>query len=91
MHSSEEKLLKLIELLGEWHEKGGSILIFVEKQIEADDLFKELFKIGYKCLVLHGGMDQTDREFTIQDFKDKVRNVMIATSVCARGLDIKHI
>lgn len=36
-------------------------------------------------------MDQTDREFTIQDFKDKVRNILIATSVCARGLDIKHI
>ena len=36
-------------------------------------------------------MDQTDREFTIQDFKLRVRNILIATSVCARGLDIKHI
>ena len=45
--------MKLIE---EWNEK-GSILIFVEKQIQADDLFKELFKLGYKALVLHGGMD----------------------------------
>jgi ATP-dependent RNA helicase DDX46/PRP5 len=53
-----------MELLGLWYEK-GSILIFVEKQIDADDLFKELFNVGYKCLVLHGGMDQTDREFTI--------------------------
>jgi ATP-dependent RNA helicase DDX46/PRP5 len=79
-----------MELLGEWYEK-GSILIFVDKQIEADELFKELYKVGYKALVLHGGMDQTDREFTIQDFKDGVRNIMIATSVCARGLDIKHI
>lgn len=79
-----------MELLGLWYEK-GSILIFVEKQMDADDLFKELFNVGYKCLVLHGGMDQTDREFTIQDFKDRVRNILIATSVCARGLDIKHI
>lgn len=54
-------------------------------------MFKDLFKIGYKSLVLHGGMDQTDREFTIQDFKDRVRNILVATSVCARGLDIKHI
>lgn len=36
-------------------------------------------------------MDQTDREFCIQDFKDRVRNILIATSVLARGLDIKHI
>ena len=90
LHDNEDKLWKLVELLGLWYDK-GSILIFVEKQNDADDLFKELFNIGYKCLVLHGGMDQTDREFTIQDFKNEVRNIMIATSVCARGLDIKHI
>ena len=79
-----------MELLGKWYDK-GSILIFVDKQIEADELFKELFKVGYKALVLHGGQDQTDREFTIQDFKDGVRKIMVATSVCARGLDIHHI
>ena len=56
LQNEEDKIWKLIELLGEWYEK-GSILIFVEKQIEADELFKELFKIGYKALVLHGGMD----------------------------------
>ena len=69
LHDNEDKLWKLVELLGLWYDK-GSILIFVEKQNDADDLFKELFNIGYKCLVLHGGMDQTDREFTIQDFKN---------------------
>lgn len=45
-----------MEVLGEWNER-GSILVFVEKQADADDLFKELLKVGYKCLVLHGGMD----------------------------------
>jgi ATP-dependent RNA helicase DDX46/PRP5 len=79
-----------MELLGLYYDK-GSILIFVDKQSEADELFKELYKVGYKTLVLHGGHDQADREFTIQDFKNGVRNIMVATSVCARGLDIKHI
>lgn len=54
------KFLRLLELLGEWSEK-GSILIFVDRQIEADELFKELMKSGYLALVLHGGQDQTDR------------------------------
>ena len=54
-------------------------------------MFKELFKIGYKALTLHGGMGQIEREFAIQDFKDRVRTILIATSLCARGLDIKHI
>ena len=79
-----------MELLGEWQDK-GSILVFVDKQIEADNLFKELYKVGYKAIVLHGGQDQIDREGFIQDFKDEVRNIMVATSVCARGLDISHI
>lgn len=34
-------------------------------------------------------MDPTDREFTIYDFKKGIKKIMIATSVCARGLDIK--
>ena len=50
----EEKLKRLMDILGEWVSK-GSILIFVEKQIEADDLFKELYKVGYQVIVLHGG------------------------------------
>ena len=50
----EDKFWRLLELLGEWQEK-GSILIFVDKQIEADELFKELFKVGHKAIVLHGG------------------------------------
>ena len=54
------KFFRLLEILGEWSDK-GSILIFVDRQIEADELFKELLKVGYLCLVLHGGQDQTDR------------------------------
>lgn len=36
-------------------------------------------------------MDPQDREFTIHDFKKGMRTIMVATSVLARGLDIKHI
>jgi ATP-dependent RNA helicase DDX46/PRP5 len=43
-----------MEILGQWQDK-GSVLIFVDKQVEADELFKELFKVGYKAIVLHGG------------------------------------
>jgi ATP-dependent RNA helicase DDX46/PRP5 len=46
--------MRLMELLGLHYDK-GSILIFVDKQVEADELFKELYKVGYKALVLHGG------------------------------------
>ena len=52
----DEKFWRLMELLGAYYDQ-GSILIFVDKQLEADELFKELYKVGYKALVLHGGQD----------------------------------
>jgi len=90
VREEREKFLRLLELLGTWSGK-GQILIFVERQIEADELYKELLKMGYYPLVLHGGQDQTDRDFTISDFKRGIRDLMIATSVCARGLDVRSL
>lgn len=46
---------------------------------------------GYPCLSLHGGKDQTDREGTLADFKSGVANILVATSVAARGLDVKDL
>ena len=86
----EKKKVKLLEILGYWSSK-GQILIFVDKQIEADNLYTELIHYGYSPLVLHGGQDQVDRQFTINDFKRGVKSLMIATSLCARGLDIKNL
>ncbi|XP_048578671.1 probable ATP-dependent RNA helicase DDX46 isoform X2 [Nematostella vectensis] len=86
----DDKFLKLLELLGLYQEQ-GSVLVFVEKQDSADSLFKDLLKRSYPCLSLHGGMDQFDRDSTIADFKNGVTKLMIATSVAARGLDVKHL
>ncbi|KAF7836470.1 DEAD-box ATP-dependent RNA helicase 42 [Senna tora] len=85
-----ERFLRLLEILGEWYEK-GKILIFVQSQEKCDALFKDLLRHGYPCLSLHGAKDQTDRESTISDFKRNVCNLLIATSVASRGLDVKEL
>ncbi|MCL7029059.1 hypothetical protein MKW94_026305 [Papaver nudicaule] len=85
-----ERFLRLLELLGEWYEK-GKILIFVHSQDKCDALFKDMLRHGYPCLSLHGAKDQTDRESTISDFKSNVCSVLIATSIAARGLDVKEL
>uniref|UniRef100_A0A1J3G9V7 RNA helicase n=1 Tax=Noccaea caerulescens TaxID=107243 RepID=A0A1J3G9V7_NOCCA len=85
-----ERFFRVLELLGEWYEK-GKILIFVQSQEKCDALFKDMIKNGYPCLSLHGGKDQTDRESTISDFKSNVCNLLVATSVAARGLDVKEL
>ncbi|KAK9056131.1 hypothetical protein SSX86_027220 [Deinandra increscens subsp. villosa] len=85
-----ERFFRLLELLGEWYEK-GKMLIFVQSQDKCDALFRDLLKHGYPCLSLHGAKDQTDRESTISDFKSNVCNLLIATSIAARGLDVKEL
>jgi ATP-dependent RNA helicase DDX46/PRP5 len=86
----DEKLARLFEILEDWYGR-GNILIFVERQNEADDLFGDLHKEGYECMVLHGGHDQVDRDFTIADFKKAEKGLLIATSIAARGLDVKNL
>ncbi|XP_071447908.1 probable ATP-dependent RNA helicase DDX46 isoform X1 [Hetaerina americana] len=86
----EQKFLKLLELLGHYQNQ-GSIIVFVDKQENADALLKDLMKASYSCLSLHGGIDQFDRDSTMVDFKAGKVKVLIATSVAARGLDVKHL
>ncbi|KAL6194210.1 hypothetical protein ACLB2K_035294 [Fragaria x ananassa] len=86
----DERFLRLLELLGQWYEK-GKFLIFVQTHDQCDTLFTDLLKHGYPCLSLHAGKDQTDRQSTISDFKSNVCNVLVATSVAARGLDVKEL
>ena len=87
------KFLRVLELLGELYDQDedARTLIFVERQEKADDLLKELMTKGYPCMSIHGGKDQVDRDSTISDFKKGVVPIMIATSVAARGLDVKQL
>uniref|UniRef100_A0A671Y2L5 Probable ATP-dependent RNA helicase DDX46 n=1 Tax=Sparus aurata TaxID=8175 RepID=A0A671Y2L5_SPAAU len=86
----DKKFLKLLELLGHYQEK-GSVIIFVDKQEHADALLKDLMKASYPCMSLHGGIDQYDRDSIINDFKNGACRLMVATSVAARGLDVKQL
>ncbi|KAL4660015.1 putative ATP-dependent RNA helicase DDX46 isoform X2 [Arapaima gigas] len=86
----DSKFLKLLEILGHYQEK-GSVIIFVDKQEHADALLKDLMKASYPCMSLHGGIDQYDRDSIINDFKNGTCRLMVATSVAARGLDVKQL
>ncbi|KAI0535732.1 hypothetical protein GGR58DRAFT_425224 [Xylaria digitata] len=93
IREENSKFLRLLELLGELYDKDedARTLIFVERQEKADDLLKELLQKGYPCMSIHGGKDQIDRDSTIQDFKAGALPILIATSVAARGLDVKQL
>ena len=90
MREEGDRFLRLLELLGEWYER-GKVIVFVHSQDKCDQVFRDLLRSGYPCLSLHGGKEQSDRECTIADFKSDVCNILIATSVAARGLDVKDL
>lgn len=93
IRDEKDKFVRLLELLGELYVDDDDVrsLIFVERQEKADDLLRELLRKGYGCMSIHGGKDQVDRDSTISDFKSGVCPVLIATSVAARGLDVKQL
>ncbi|XP_065203685.1 ATP-dependent RNA helicase DDX42 [Planococcus citri] len=69
----------------------GSVLIFVTRKLQAEELANTLTVKEYDVLLLHGDMDQTERNKVITKFKKQEVNILIATDVAARGLDISHI
>lgn len=95
VRTEDLKFIRLLELLGnlysEEKNEDDRALIFVDRQESADGLLKDLMRKGYPCMSIHGGKDQIDRDSTIDDFKAGVIPILIATSVAARGLDVKQL
>ncbi|GAM41389.1 ATP-dependent RNA helicase [Talaromyces pinophilus] len=95
VRNENTKFVRLLELLGNLYSdeanEDARTLIFVDRQEAADSLLRELMRKGYPCMSIHGGKDQIDRDSTIEDFKAGIFPVLIATSVAARGLDVKQL
>lgn len=93
IRNDDTKFHRLLELLGELYDTDDDArtLIFVDRQESADTLLRDLMRRGYPCMSIHGGKDQIDRDSTIIDFKNGVVPILVATSVAARGLDVKQL
>jgi ATP-dependent RNA helicase DDX46/PRP5 len=87
------KEYRTLEALGELFENDDDAraLIFVERQEFADKLMISLQHKAYPAVAIHGGREQIDRDAAIQDFKSGAASVMVATSIAARGLDVKQL
>lgn len=69
----------------------GNILIFRRTKYGVDKLEKSLLNNGYKVVSIHGDKAQSERQDAMNDFKRGQANILIATDVASRGIDIKEL
>ncbi|MQL89232.1 hypothetical protein Taro_021802 [Colocasia esculenta] len=72
------------------HAKGGKCIVFTQTKRDADRLAYCMAR-SYKCEALHGDISQSQRERTLAGFRDGCFNILVATDVAARGLDIPNV
>lgn len=85
----DDKDAKLAELLKT--EEFKKTLIFVRTKHEVEKLEKRLADKGFRVTSLHGNKSQGQRKRSLDAFKKSIVNVLVATDVVARGIDIKDI
>ena len=87
--SGMQKLDALTRILES--ESFDGLLIFVRTKIETVELSEKLAARGYNSSALNGDMSQRIREQTVNRFKAGKLDIMVATDVAARGLDVDRI
>ena len=85
----EHKLKLLVWLLQ--HETYEKALVFANTRLRAVELYDYVRGKGLRAGLLHGEIDQKDRNRTMALYRDGVVNTLVATDLAARGLDIKGI
>ena len=68
-----------------------SVLVFARTRLEVDELTEALAGRGYDTAALHGGLAQEQRDRVMARFRDGSVEVLVATDVAARGLDIEQV
>jgi len=68
-----------------------STLVFCRTRLEVDELTSVLNSRGYRGEGLHGGMNQAQRDRVMASFRSGKTELLVATDVAARGLDISHV
>ena len=86
---NKNKLNNLIKLIG--LEKIKSAVVFCNKKKDIEKVNLSLKKSNYQTVCLHGDMDQSSRISSLDQFKKGTAQILIASDVAARGIDVDNI
>jgi ATP-dependent RNA helicase RhlE len=83
------KTALLLKLLGNTHTK--SVLVFTRTKHRAKSLGKKLSAAGYRSASLQGNLSQARRQAALDGFRDGKFQILVATDIAARGIDVTQI
>ena len=83
------KTALLLELLR--HTDTESVLIFTRTKHRAKRLGEQLEKAGYRAASLQGNLSQNQRQAALDGFRDGSYQILVATDIAARGIDVSRI
>lgn len=86
--SSQDKYQKMLDQITQ---REGTVIIFVNRKVDAQKIAGRLKDDGIKADSIHGDLRQNVRDRILQKFRDQKIRIMVGTDVVARGLDVKHI
>jgi ATP-dependent RNA helicase DeaD len=72
-------------------ENPTSAIVFCRTRLEVETVVETLSAHGHRAQALHGGMMQRERDRVMQQFRSTKIDLLVATDVAARGLDIEHL
>jgi ATP-dependent RNA helicase DeaD len=72
-------------------ENPASALVFCRTRNEVEELAQSLAGRGHRAEALHGGFTQVERDRVMRRFREGAADLLLATDVAARGLDIKQL
>ena len=87
--TKEEKIEKLVEMLQQ--PEFEKTLVFGETKFGVQRLCDYIGNCGIPSVAIHGNKSQSQRQRALKDFKTNAAQVMVATDVAARGLDIPSV
>jgi len=81
-----EALCRIVDLAPDFYG-----MVFCRTKVESDNLYTRLLERGYDSEVLHGDINQAGREKVLDAFRRRLVDILVATDVAARGIDINNL
>jgi ATP-dependent RNA helicase DeaD len=66
-------------------------IVFCRTKMETDEIASKLLEMGYDSEAIHGDITQSQRELILKKFKMRKINILVATDVAARGIDVNDL